>query len=123
MRVTAKGRITIPKHFRDAAGLGPGSEVSFGLEGRKIVITPVGKGVTEDRRAKLLAAAARAGEGETVVLSYVEWPDRAARDAGMEKVTNDPRMLFQGGPPTFDGRRLIAGGFVPMLMASGEAER
>jgi antitoxin PrlF len=62
MRVTAKGRITIPKHIRDAAGLGPGSEVSFGLEGRKIVITPVGKGVTEDRRAKLLAAAARVRE-------------------------------------------------------------
>jgi uncharacterized protein YbaA (DUF1428 family) len=66
--------------------------------------------------------AAGAGEGETVVLSYVEWPDRATRDAGMEKVTNDPRMLFQNSPPTFDGRRLIAGGFVPMLMALQEAK-
>lgn len=63
------------------------------------------------------ARAAGAGEGETVVLSYVEWPDRATRDAGMEKVTNDPRMLFQDAPPTFDGRRLIAGGFVPMSLA------
>lgn len=61
--------------------------------------------------------AAGAGAGETVVLSYVEWPDKAARDAGMEKLTTDPRMDFQDLPPTFDGRRLIAGGFKPMLEA------
>lgn len=59
--------------------------------------------------------AAGAAEGETVVLSYVEWPDKAARDAGMEKVTRDPRMQFLDRPPAFDGRRLIAGAFVPML--------
>ncbi len=59
--------------------------------------------------------AAGAGRDETVVLSYVEWPDKAARDAGMEKVTSDPRMQFTDQPPTFDGRRLIAGGFRPML--------
>jgi uncharacterized protein YbaA (DUF1428 family) len=59
--------------------------------------------------------AAGAGKGETVVLSYIEWPDKATRDAWMEKVTRDPRMQFLDRPPTFDGRRLIAGGFVPML--------
>jgi len=37
----------------------PGSEVNFSLEGSKIVITPVGTRVKEDRRAKLRAAAAR----------------------------------------------------------------
>lgn len=65
-------------------------------------------------------AAAGAREGETVVMSFIEWPDKAARDAGMEKVTSDPRMQFQDGPPTFDGRRLIAAGFQPMLDASRE---
>lgn len=59
--------------------------------------------------------AAGAGAGETVVLSFVEWPDKATRDAGMKQVTSDPRMQFMDGPPTFDGRRLIAGGFKPML--------
>ncbi len=59
MHVTDKGQVTIPKHIRDAAGVVPGSEVSFSLEGSKIVITPVGTGVQEDRRAKLRAAAAR----------------------------------------------------------------
>lgn len=61
--------------------------------------------------------AAGAGEGETVVMSFIEWPDRAARDAGMVKVTRDPRMQFADGPPTFDGRRLVAAGFRPMIDA------
>ncbi|WP_374338853.1 AbrB/MazE/SpoVT family DNA-binding domain-containing protein [Methyloversatilis sp.] len=59
MLVTEKGQVTIPKHIRDAAGVAPGSEVMFSLEGSKIVITPVGTGVKEDRRARLKAAAAR----------------------------------------------------------------
>ena len=59
MQVTEKGQVTIPKHIRVAAGVAPGSEVSFSLEGSKIVMTPVGTGVKHDRRAKLRAAAAR----------------------------------------------------------------
>jgi antitoxin PrlF len=59
MHVTDKGQVTIPKHIRIAAGVAPGSEVSFSLEGSKIVITPMGTGVKDDRRAKLRAAAAR----------------------------------------------------------------
>jgi antitoxin PrlF len=59
MLVTDKGQVTIPKHIRIAAGVAPGSEVTFSLEGSRIVITPVGTGVKEDRRAKLRAAAAR----------------------------------------------------------------
>ena len=60
------------------------------------------------------STAAGAGPGETVVQSQVEWPDKATRDAGMEKVTSDPRMQFEDRPPAFDGRRLIAAGFKPM---------
>jgi len=59
MLVTEKGQVTIPKHIRDAAGVAPGSEVTFSLEGSRIVITPAGTGVKDDRRAKLKAAAAR----------------------------------------------------------------
>jgi AbrB family looped-hinge helix DNA binding protein len=57
MHVTEKGQVTIPKHIRMAAGVAPGSEVSFSLEGSKIVITPVATGAKGDRRAKLRAAA------------------------------------------------------------------
>ncbi len=58
MLVTEKGQVTIPKHIRDASGVAPGSEVSFSLEGSRIVITPVSTSVRNDRRAKLRAAAA-----------------------------------------------------------------
>ena len=59
MLVTDKGQVTIPKHIRDAAGVAPGSEVSFSLEGSKIVITPSATNVKNDRRAQLHQAAAR----------------------------------------------------------------
>ncbi len=65
--------------------------------------------------------AAGARKGETVVMSFVEWPDKATRDAGMEKMTSDPRMQFEDQPPIFDGRRLIAGGFMPMLGVASKA--
>ena len=59
MLVTEKGQVTIPKHIRAAAGVAPGSEVSFSLDGGKIVITPVASNIKNDRRAMLRAAAAR----------------------------------------------------------------
>lgn len=58
--------------------------------------------------------AAGARDGETVAMSWVEWPDKESRDRGMEKVTADPRMQFGDQPAVFDGARLIAGGFQPM---------
>lgn len=48
---------------------------------------------------------------ETVVFSWIEWPDKATRDAAGEKMRNDPRMMDT--PMPFDGRRLIYGGFEP----------
>ncbi len=50
-------------------------------------------------------------EGETVVFSWIVWPSREARDAGMEKVMSDPRMSEENHPMPFDGNRLIYGGF------------
>ena len=59
MLVTEKGQVTIPKHIRAAAGVVPGSEVSFSLEGSKIIITAVATGIRNDRRAELRKAAVR----------------------------------------------------------------
>lgn len=47
---------------------------------------------------------------ETVVFSWITWPSREARDAGMEAFMKDPRMAALGEMP-FDGKRLIFGGF------------
>lgn len=67
------------------------------------------------------AAAVGAEDGETVVMSWVEWPDKRSRDEGMAQVTVDPRMQFADQEPVFDGARLIAAGFLPMLDRSGAA--
>jgi uncharacterized protein YbaA (DUF1428 family) len=51
---------------------------------------------------------------EVVVFSWVEWPDKATRDAGQKKVMEDPRMQDMSDMP-FDGQRMIWGGFEVML--------
>jgi uncharacterized protein YbaA (DUF1428 family) len=60
--------------------------------------------------------AVQAKDDETVLFSWVEWPDKATRDVGMKKVMEDPRMKPENNPMPFDGKRLIYGGFAPVVM-------
>ena len=69
---------------------------------------PEGK-LTDFRRA------VQAKDDETVVFSWVEWPDKATRDAAMKKIMDDPRMKPENHPMPFDGKRLIFGGFSPVI--------
>jgi uncharacterized protein YbaA (DUF1428 family) len=59
--------------------------------------------------------AVEAKDDETVLFSWIEWPDKATRDAGMAKVMQDPRMDPERNPMPFDGKRMIYGGFAPVL--------
>ncbi len=54
-------------------------------------------------------------EGEGLVMGWMIWPSREARDEGFAKAQNDPRMKEIFGSMPFDGRRLIYGGFEPIL--------
>ncbi len=47
---------------------------------------------------------------ESVVFSWITWPDKATRDAGWKAMEDDPRMKEMGDMP-FDGKRMIFGGF------------
>ncbi|MGM0768394.1 MAG: DUF1428 domain-containing protein [Pseudomonadota bacterium] len=49
--------------------------------------------------------------GETVVFSWITWPSKEVRNAGMAKVMEDPRLQPDVNPMPFDGKRLIYGGF------------
>jgi uncharacterized protein YbaA (DUF1428 family) len=57
--------------------------------------------------------AVQAKEDEAVVFSWIEWPDKATRDAAFAKMQADDRM---SGPMPFDGKRMIFGGFEPVFM-------
>ena len=59
--------------------------------------------------------AVRAREDETVVLSWIVWPSREVADRAMRGMGDDPRFAGDGKPMPFDGRRLIWGGFEPVL--------
>ena len=57
---------------------------------------------------------------ESVVFAWIEWPDKATRDAGMKKMMDDPRMDPEKNPMPFDGKRMIYGGFRPVLELPGK---
>ncbi len=63
--------------------------------------------------------AVQARDDETVCFAWIEWPDRATRDKGMARVNElfatDPRIGPEGNPIPFDGKRMIFGGFSPVV--------
>ena len=48
---------------------------------------------------------------ETIVFSWVEWPDKATRDAAFAAMETDKRFSDGAPPMPFDGKRMIFGGF------------
>jgi uncharacterized protein YbaA (DUF1428 family) len=69
---------------------------------------PEGK-LTDFRRS------VQAQEGEIVVFSWVEYPSKEVRDASNQRMSTDPRMKELGSQMPFDGKRMIFGGFMPLL--------
>jgi uncharacterized protein YbaA (DUF1428 family) len=68
---------------------------------------PDGK-ITDFKRA------VQATADESVVFSWIVWPDRATCDAAEAKMKADERMKPDGEMP-LDGKRMIYGGFVPIF--------
>ncbi|MEJ5343666.1 MAG: DUF1428 family protein [Chloroflexus sp.] len=55
--------------------------------------------ILEGCSVPVLALGSQCTRRKNPVLSFVEWRDKATWDAGMTKVTDDPRMQFQNWHP------------------------
>lgn len=54
--------------------------------------------------------AVKAEDGESVVFSFIEWPDKATRDDAWKAIMADESLKPEGDMP-FDGKRMFWGGF------------
>jgi uncharacterized protein YbaA (DUF1428 family) len=99
------------KHAKDADGM-------FIELGAIRVIECWGDDVPEGKNTDFRMAV-KAKDDESVVFSWIEWPDKATRDAAMAWMTDpsntDPRMDPEKNPMPFDGSRMIYGGFAPVV--------
>lgn len=63
--------------------------------------------------------AVAAKEGESIVFSWIEWPDKETRDKQMaildEIMKNDQRLNPDSNPAPFDIKRMVYGGFTPLV--------
>ena len=55
--------------------------------------------------------AVQAKEDESVVFSWITWPDKDSRDKGWKAVLQEPEMDMEAAEHLFDGKRMIFGGF------------
>ncbi len=58
--------------------------------------------------------AVKAEDGETVVFSFIEWPDKATRDQAWQNIMADESLKPEGDMP-FNGQRMFWGGFDTLL--------
>ncbi len=59
--------------------------------------------------------AVKLAEGETVVFSWMTWASKEARDAGWKSIMADPEMKVDMAEMPFDGKRMMYGGFSPVV--------
>jgi uncharacterized protein YbaA (DUF1428 family) len=63
--------------------------------------------------------AVQATPEETVVFSWFEYPSKEAREEANQRIMSDPRMKEMGASMPFDGKRMIYGGFAPIIDEGG----
>ena len=59
--------------------------------------------------------AVKAVDGETGAFSWIEYQSREVRDRVNQEAMKDPRLEGMDKQMPFDGKRMIFGGFVPLL--------
>ena len=59
--------------------------------------------------------AVQAKEDEIVIFSWIVYPSKEVRDAANKKIMEDPRLADMMKETPFDAKRMIYGGFKPIL--------
>ena len=71
-----------------------------------------------DGKVTSFPMAVKLAAGESVVFSWIVWPDKATAEAGMKKSMEDDRFKVYGpNNMPFDGMRMMWGGFAPIVEA------
>jgi AbrB family looped-hinge helix DNA binding protein len=83
MRVTAKGQVTIPRDVREIAGLMPGTDVAFEIDGGVVTLVKMAQGGSRKTRGQKLVESLRA--------------------RGAFKMTTDEVMALMRGPSAQEG--------------------
>ena len=109
LAVPSTNKETFRRHAAEAAKL-------FKEFGASRVVECWGDDVPDGKLTDFRGAV-KAETGETVVFSWIVWPSRQVRDAGMQKVMADPRLQPERNPMPFDGMRMIFGGFEVLVDA------
>jgi uncharacterized protein YbaA (DUF1428 family) len=100
----------VPEGNREAyLAMARKAAAKFAEQGAVRIVEAWGDDVPEGKLTDFFRAV-KAEDGEKVVFSWIEWPDKATRDAAWPKIMGDPDMQ-PGGDMPFDGKRLFWGGF------------
>ncbi|WP_431301405.1 DUF1428 domain-containing protein [Sediminicoccus sp. BL-A-41-H5] len=103
LAVPSDGKEAYRRHAEEAA-------VVFKKHGALSLVEAWGDDVPEGKVNSMHTAVLRKPE-ETVVFSWISWPDKATRDEGMQKVFAEGRASGFMDQMPFDGSRMIFGGF------------
>ncbi|WP_420959698.1 DUF1428 domain-containing protein [Brucella sp. IR073] len=107
--------LAVPKANREAfRKLAEDAAVVFRDHGALSVVECWGDDVPEGEVTSF-PMAVKCEPDEVVCFSWIVWPSREARDEGNRKVMEDPRMRMPDGSAPFDARRMIYGGFTPIV--------
>jgi uncharacterized protein YbaA (DUF1428 family) len=103
--------IAVPTANKEAyKKLAEDASVVFKDHGAISVVENWGNDVPEGKTTSF-PMAVKCKEDETVVFSWITWPSKEVRDAGMKKAMEDPRLNCDPSSMPFDGKRMIFGGF------------
>ncbi|HET7816269.1 MAG TPA: DUF1428 domain-containing protein [Sphingomicrobium sp.] len=106
--------VPVPEDKRDAyRELASRMAKVFRQHGATRVVEAIGDDVKRGEVTDFYRAV-KAEDGETVVFSFIEWPDKATRDEAWQKIMADESLKPEGDMP-FSGQRMFWGGFEKIL--------